>query len=320
MRSWVPNRYKAKHHKTKVDNMLKIFSKEKPSKTAYSAAWWRACSHKDFQHQIWGPDFIAEDFLPLPIKFLSKSKKFREKVKAKMKQLAPGIYEYIIARTLFVDEVFIQVLKESIPQIVFLGAGYDSRGIRFKHLNNNTQIIELDMAAIQKRKIKCLKKSKIKIPEFLTFTTINFNNQSLESALTSAGYQKGKRTLFIWEGVCMYLEAPSVRDTLTFIQQCSTTDSLLAFDCVISFSDKDVYKYHGAKEMLHYMKVKSKNEPFTFSMDGKNIADFLGECGHKIVRHLNQDQIEATFLKKADGSSIGTPNGLFNLVITSPTY
>ena len=117
----------------------------------------------------------------------------------------------------------------------------------------------------------------------------------------------------------MYLEDQSVRDTLTFIQQSSTSDSLLAFDCVVSFSDKDLSKYHGAKEMLHYMNDKYKNEPFTFSMDGNNVADFLGECGHKIVRHLNQDQIETTYLKKADGSSIGTPNGLFNLVITSPT-
>ena len=298
--------------------MLKLFSKEKPSKTAYNAAWFRACSHKDFQNQIWGPDFIAEGFLSFPIKLLNKSKKFREKGKAKTNESTPGVYEYIIARTLFFDEVFTQALKESIPQIVFLGAGYDSRGIRFKHLNNSTQIIELDMAVTQNRKIKCLKKNKIKIPEYLTFTTIDFNNQSLESALTSAGYQKGKRTLFIWEGVCMYLEAQSVRDTLTFIQQSSTSDSLLAFDCVVSFSDKDGHKYHGAKEMLQFMKDKHKNEPFTFSIDGKNIADFLGECGHKIVRHLNQDQIETTYLKKADGSSIGKPNGLFNMIITSP--
>lgn len=305
-------------HKTKEDNMLKLFSKEKPSKTAYNAAWFRACSHKDFQDQIWGPDFIAEGFLSFPIKLLNKSKKFREKGKAKTNESTPGVYEYIIARTLFFDEVFTQALKESIPQIVFLGAGYDSRGIRFKHLNNSTQMIELDMAATQNRKIKCLKKNKIKIPEYLTFTTIDFNNQSLESALTSAGYQKGKRTLFIWEGVCMYLEAQSVRDTLTFIQQSSTSDSLLAFDCVVSFSDKDGHKYHGAKEMLQFMKDKHKNEPFTFSIDGKNIADFLGECGHKIVRHLNQDQIETTYLKKADGSSIGKPNGLFNMIITSP--
>lgn len=298
--------------------MSLLFSKENASETAYSAAWFRACAHKDFQDQMWGPDFIAEDFLPVPVKLLSKSQLFREKGKAKMNRLTPGIYEYIIARTLFFDEVFTQTLSESIPQIVFLGAGFDSRGIRFNHLNNSTLIIELDMAATQNAKIKSLKKNKIKIPDYLTFADIDFNNQSMESALTSAGYQNGKRTLFIWEGVSMYLEAQSVRDTLNFVKQSSTPDSLLAFDCIISFADEDLINYHGAIEMLNHMKNKYKNEPFTFSMEGKDIAEFLGECGHRIVRQLNQDQIEATYLKKEDGSSIGKPNGLFNLIITSP--
>jgi len=91
-----------------------------------------------------------------------------------------GIYEYIIARTLFFDEVFTQALKESIPQIIFLGAGYDSGGIRFDGLNIHSRIIELDMAATQSRKIKYLKKHKIRIPQSLTLATIDFNNQSLE--------------------------------------------------------------------------------------------------------------------------------------------
>ncbi len=300
--------------------MFGLFSKGKPSKTAFRAAWMRAWTHKNFQNQIWGPDFLAECFLPFPIRLLIKSEKSREIGRAKANESSPGVYEYVIARTLFFDEVFTQALKESIPQVVFLGAGYDSRGIRFEHLNNNTQIIELDMAATQNRKIKYLKKNNIKIPEYLTFSTIDFNNQSLESALTSAGYQKDKRTLFIWEGVSMYLETQSVKDTLTFIQQCSPSDSLLVFDYVVSFSDKDSHKYYGAKEMLLTMKNDLKNEPFTFSMEEKNIAGFLNGCGHKIVRHLDQDQIEETYLKKADGSSIGKPNGLFNMVITSPAF
>ena len=102
--------------------MLKLFSKEKPSKTAFRAAWMRAWAHKDFQNQIWGPDFLAECFLPFPIILLIQSEKYREKGKANAIALSPGIYEYVIARTIFFDELFSQVLKESIPQIVFLGA------------------------------------------------------------------------------------------------------------------------------------------------------------------------------------------------------
>ena len=118
----------------------------------------------------------------------------------------------------------------------------------------------------------------------------------------------------------MYLEAQSIRDTLTFIQQYSPPDdSRLVFDYVVSFPEEDIHQYYGAEEMLKTMKDEFKNEPFTFSLKEQNLADFLKGCGHKVVRHLNKDQIEKTYLKKADGSSIGTPNGLFSLVITSPT-
>ncbi len=138
--------------------MFKLFSREKPSKTAFRTAWLRAWAHKDFQNQIWGPDYLAEYFFPLPIRLLIKSEKAREIGKTKANESTPGVYEYIIARTLFFDEVFSQALKESIPQIIFLGAGYDSRGIRFEGLNIHSRIIELDMAATQSRKIKYLKK------------------------------------------------------------------------------------------------------------------------------------------------------------------
>jgi len=298
--------------------MLKLFSKEKPSKTAFMVAWLRAWAHKDFQDQIWGADFLAEYFLSFPIRLLIKSEKFREIGRTKSNESGPGIYEYVIARTLFFDEVFSQALKKTIPQIIVLGAGYDSRGIRFKDLNLHSRIIELDRDATQSRKIKYLKKHKIRIPDYLTFSTIDFNRQSLESCLTSAGYQKDQRSLFIWEGVSMYLETQSIKDTLTFIQQCSPSDSLLAFDYAVSFSDNDIRQYYGGKEILKSMEHDYRDEPVKNFLKDKNITDFLNMCGHRMIRHLNQDEIEKTYLKKEDGSSIGRPNGLLNFVITSP--
>ena len=73
--------------------MLKLFSKEKPSKTAFRAAWMRAWAYNDFQNQIWRPDFLAECFLPFPIRFLVQSERYREKGKANANAMSPGIYE-----------------------------------------------------------------------------------------------------------------------------------------------------------------------------------------------------------------------------------
>lgn len=297
--------------------MLGLFSKEKPSNSALIAAWIRACAHRDFQNQIWGADYLAECFLPLWFRLGIRREKLRKKGKKVVKALGPGLFEYIMARTLFFDEVVSQALKDSFPQIVFMGAGYDSRGLRFEHLNNGTQIVELDRAVTQNRKIKRLKSKKVGIPEYLKFFAIDFNNQTLEGVLSSAGYQNDQRTLFVWEGVSMYLETQSVKDTLTFIRQCSPPGTLLAFDYAVSLSDKDVEKNYGAKEMLKSSKDKSNTEPFKFSLAENNMTAFLNEFGHNIVRHLNPDQLEQRYLKKEDGSSIGKPNGLFSIVVTT---
>ena len=136
------------------------------------------------------------------------------------------------------------------------------------------------MAASQNRKIKCLKKNKIKIPEYLASTPIDFNNQSLESVLTSAGYQKDKRTLFLWEGVSMYLETLSIKDTLTFIQQYSPPDSLLAFDYVVSFQDEDIHQYYGAKEMLKTSPMgNARHHQLKESIHGRSFG--LQHCGRR---------------------------------------
>ena len=298
--------------------MFKVNSQARTSNTAFITALYRAVAYREFQNQVWGSDFLAELFLPFHIKFLIQYEKVRAKGRAKEKRQTPGVYEYVLARTKFFDDVFIRSLSESIPQIVMLGAGYDTRALRFKAFNNNTRIIEFDMAATQNRKRHCLKKNNINIPEYLTLFPIDFNQQSLEKVLISSGYKSDKRTLFIWEGVSMYLEIQAVKETLKCIAQSAHHDSLLAFDYAISIPENAVHKYYGTKELLQRIKKNLSNEPFKFTVEEKKIEMFLNDQGHKIIRHLNHRQIEEAYLKKEDGSSVGRPNGMFCLVMSSP--
>ena len=59
---------------------------------------------------------------------------------------------WLIARTAYIDAIFKQSLLENIPQIVFLGAGYDTRTYRFRELIKETNIFELDIKPTQQRK------------------------------------------------------------------------------------------------------------------------------------------------------------------------
>jgi methyltransferase (TIGR00027 family) len=171
------------------------------SETALFAALYRAVANKEFKNEGIGPDYLAEHFLPFHFKFFIKFKKIRASVKNKSDRFTPGVYEYMLARTVFFDNVFIDALNKNIPQIVLLGAGYDTRAYRFKKLNKDTKIIELDMATTQNRKKKCLKKAQIDFPKHVKLVPIDFNKESLKNVLEKAGYENNEKTLFIWEGV-----------------------------------------------------------------------------------------------------------------------
>jgi len=120
--------------------MSKKDVEQKSSETALFAALYRAVANKEFKNQELAPDYLAEFFLPSLYKFLIKFKTIRTKIKNKDKKLTPGMYEYMLARTAFFDNVFIDALNNNIPQIVLLGAGYDTRAWRFEKLNNTTKI------------------------------------------------------------------------------------------------------------------------------------------------------------------------------------
>ena len=57
---------------------------------------------------------------------------------------ARGIYEYVIARTKYIDAVFREALAERFSQILLFGAGFDTRALRFQSEAGQTTIYELD--------------------------------------------------------------------------------------------------------------------------------------------------------------------------------
>lgn len=297
--------------------MSKKGVEKRHSETALFAALYRAVANKEFKNERLGPDYLAEYFLPSHFKFLIKFKKIRVNVKNKSNKLTPGIYEYTLARTAFFDNVFIDALNQNIPQIVLLGAGYDTRAYRFAKLNNTTKIIDLDIATTQNRKKKCLKKAQIDIPKHVTLVPINFNKESLKNVLEKAGHDNNEKTLFIWEGVSYYLEPESVDATLEFVNNSSHNESVIAFDYAISISEENINNYYGVKEFAQTWRKHRSNELFRFAVDEGKIESFLEQRGLKIVNHLDNREIEKTFLLNENGSLIGQITGSFRFVLAT---
>lgn len=277
------------------------------SHTALMAAIHRFNATKEPRKEFTGPDRLAYVFLPSKAKFFLSFAFFRRVFIKKLHQKVPGTYEYVTARTLFIDEVFYQSLMQKIPQIVLLGAGYDTRALRFKELTLHTTIYELDAPGTQEQKRNCLKKQKIPLPENLVFVPINFNTDTLGDALISSGYDPARRTLFIWEGVTMYLPAYAINDTLSFIKQNSGAESTLVFDYFFESVIDGTCTSYGADKLAE--SVSDLNEHFKFGIQEGKAIEFLEKNGFSLIAHYSPNEFEEKYLKDDTGYLFGKMYG-----------
>jgi methyltransferase (TIGR00027 family) len=227
-------------------------------------------------------------------------------------KIAPGAYEFMIARTAFFDRVVEQALKENIEQMVLLGAGYDSRPYRFGEFIQNTKIFELDAKPTQQRKKECLQRAAISISEQISFVPINFERDNLRDTLKEAGFSQEKKTVFIWEGVTYYLSAEAVDNMLAFVRSNSPSGSSISFDYA-SLSDEALNE-DGVKELRKHMQSKYSNEPRKFGIQAGRIEAFLKERGFEVIEHLTAADMNEKYLSIGGYSDVGRVPSLFCLV------
>ena len=256
---------------------------KQPSETAHSVAFCRALGFKETRKELKGPDYLAELFLNDDAKNILQKEESRKWAKENL--VTSSLYGYFIARTAFIDSVFRNACENNIPQIVFLGAGYDTRPYRFRNELKNTIIFEMDINTTQQRKTETLKKNEIHIPESLVFIPINFKTDNIFDTLVKAGYNSDKRTLFIWEGVTYYLTREEVEKTIGFIQKHSSEGSIICFDYMTD-------------------KLESINpaEPFQFWATKEKIEELLFDNQIKIDEHIDSSEMTKRYLTHKDGA------------------
>ncbi len=280
-----------------------------PSDSALTVAFCRALAASETRPEIKGPDYLAELFLGQDGRQPLKDSATREwLLKNAMKG---GAYEYFIARTAYLDGAVKEALWENIPQIVFLGAGYDSRACRFREQIQGTSIFELDVASTQQRKRKILEEAHVALPERFSFVPINFAKETPEETLIRAGFKRGERTLYIWEGVTYYLPAQAVDNTLDFVRRNSAVGSAICFDYLLEAPDID--SRYGVKLAKEGMRVNYPAEPIQFGIEEGTIESFLSSRGFQLFEHLTAEEMERRYLTFADGSLAGKVLRLFCL-------
>lgn len=285
---------------------------QKPSKTAKGTTLVRSIANKEFNNGKFGSDELAQYFFP----FFSRLKLKSGRIRTRIKQgFPPGLFEYIIARTEYFDDLFKNALNRHIPQIVLLGAGYDSRAYRFSKYNTNTKVIEIDIETTQADKLACLKRADIEIPESVEFISTDFNKERLEDVLAGTGFDIREQALFLCEGVMFYLEPESVDKTLQSIKNISRKESRIAFDYLVRIPRERSDKLYGVKNARDFMKKNNPHEINKFLIEEGKAESFLKQRGFEIAEHLNNTEIEERFLTDKRQTLIGHIIASFRFVL-----
>ena len=146
------------------------------------------------------------------------------------RQIAPGeedMRDIVTARTRYFDAIIARRMPE-VEQFVVMGAGYDTRC--YGALRAGPQrFFEADEEATQQVKIAAVTDAGLDTAG-VTFVTVDFEKEDTFERLAAAGYDASKKSLFLWEGVTLYLTEQSVRRALRDMKQHAAPGSVIVAD------------------------------------------------------------------------------------------
>ena len=204
----------------------------------------------------------------------------------------PGVNGYLAARDRYIDDVLNKYLEAGLQQLVILGAGYDSRAYRFD-LAGRVKTFEVDHPATQQDKLAKVQAIFGKIPEQVIYVPIDFNNQTLENCLLQAGYDRTLKTLFIWQGVTMYLTAEAVDTTLAFVTRHSISGSAIVFDYVYRHVLDGAQTQSEIRGMRRYRFMTG--EGLSFGIDQGAVEEFLKQRRFSQVKDVNAEDLKLAY-------------------------
>jgi methyltransferase (TIGR00027 family) len=216
----------------------------------------------------------------------------------------PGVLAFLATRCRYIDDYLQECLAAGIEQLVILGAGLDSRAYRIEGLNDQVQVFEVDHPATQAVKLAKLKQILGELPAHVTYVPIDFDVETLEK-LFQYGYQRQKKTLFIWEGVVYYLTAEAVDQTLSFVATNSGAGSSIIFDYVYTSALTATNKRGEIARMQRTQRYTG--EGLIFGIEEGEIKAFLRARGYTQIENMTSNDLKKAYLTGVNQTRIIAP-------------
>lgn len=260
-------------------------NREKPSQMAEGIAMQRfAESSKGEDERICYDPYAVHFIRPEIIEFGKKHPEEAKELIENNERLFPGLSSSIMARVRYFDDFIKKSIEYDLEQLVILGAGYDTRAYRIEELKENITIFEVDHPHTQGFKIEKIKEIFGSTPENVVYVPVDFETEQLGDKLHDNGFVTSEKSLFILEGLVMYIPPQAVAEIFLFITENSVQGSRVIFDYYPqSVVDGTCKLEVGQNIRNHLIKIE---EPLQFGIEKEEIENFLKEFGFSNIKNV----------------------------------
>lgn len=168
-------------------------------------------------------------------------------------------------------------------QLVVLGAGLDTRAYG-PLASGNLTMFELDRATTQRAKRQAVARAKLDAGH-VHYIEVDFADPDWITALLTSPYDPAAKTIFLWEGVTLYLGEADVRATLTTIRAHAAPGSVVLLDFygqrMLAMASKGVFarSLEATGETMHF--------GFDFTADAEGaLSAFANALGYRLGQHF----------------------------------
>lgn len=179
--------------------------------------------------------------------------------------------EHLEARTAFFDRVVLEGLERGVDQVVIVGAGYDDRALRFR--SPGVRFFEVDHPRTQADKRRRLRRFSEKLPALVP---VDLERDSIAAALAEAGHSETRPTLFICEGLLVYLGAEKITELLAGLAARAAPESELAASLA---THEPGLPTHAVLEFANAARRTGRQEPWRTILPRDAHLDLLRNAG-----------------------------------------
>jgi len=190
----------------------------------------------------------------------------------------PGMRSSVVARTRLIDDWLSDAVRDSVDQLVMLGAGLDTRAWRLPALAR-TLVYEVDHPSTSRAKQSRLAAWDADLRR-VRFVQVDFDRESFADRLVEAGFDSTEKTVVLWDGVTNYLQAEAVDAVMRWAGGLAPGSHF-----IFTYIDAGVLdgsaRFTGADRVMRSL-VRS-GEPWTFGLRPKDVPAYLAERGLRLL-------------------------------------